>query len=235
MGIELEKVIPWGRSYDEYVRMFDLTETDLRLRILGCGDGPASFNATLSKRGGDVVSIDPTYVFDAAQIERRLSETYDVVMSQMRQNQDDYVWQEILSVDHLGQIRMSAMADFLQDFPKGKDEHRYIPGELPVLPFEADQFDLALCSHFLFLYSAHFSSEFHIQAITELLRVAREVRIFPILTLDGTPSPYVQDTYDRFSSAGYDVETTRVPYEFQRDGNQMLVIRPRVQAHRAGA
>jgi len=40
MGFTLAKVVPWGRSYDEYIRMFSLTEADLGLRILGCGDGP---------------------------------------------------------------------------------------------------------------------------------------------------------------------------------------------------
>ena len=41
----LDKVVPWGRSFDEYQRMFALTENDLGLKIVGCGDGPANFNA----------------------------------------------------------------------------------------------------------------------------------------------------------------------------------------------
>lgn len=47
MGFTLDKVVPWGRSYDEYVSMFDLSGADLGVRILGCGDGPAEFNAAL--------------------------------------------------------------------------------------------------------------------------------------------------------------------------------------------
>ncbi len=43
MGFTLDKIVPWGRSYDEYVSMFGLTKADLGLRILGCGDGPAGF------------------------------------------------------------------------------------------------------------------------------------------------------------------------------------------------
>ncbi len=68
MGFTLEKVVPWGRSYDEYVSMFDLSGIDLGLRILGCGDGPAAFNTVLTKQGGNIVSIDPIYVFEAEQI-----------------------------------------------------------------------------------------------------------------------------------------------------------------------
>jgi hypothetical protein len=226
MGFTLDKVVPWGRSFDEYVNMFDLTEKDLSLHILGCGDGPAAFNATLTKRGGSVVSVDPVYVFDTAQIKSRITETYEAVMAQMHKNQDDYAWGDIPSVEQLGKIRMSAMENFLADFDSGKEVGRYVAGELPSLPFENKQFDIALSSHFLFLYSAHLSAEFHIQAIQEMLRVAREVRIFPLLALDGVSSPYLPAVNEHFSRDGCSVETARVPYEFQRGGNEMLVIKP---------
>ena len=58
VGFRLDEVVPWGRSFDEYVAMFALTEEDLQRRILGCGDGPASFNRGVTERGGDVVSVD---------------------------------------------------------------------------------------------------------------------------------------------------------------------------------
>jgi hypothetical protein len=36
--IKRNKVIPWGRSFEEYRRMFALADEDLAGRILGCGD-----------------------------------------------------------------------------------------------------------------------------------------------------------------------------------------------------
>jgi hypothetical protein len=225
MGFTLEKVVPWGRSYDEYVSMFGLTERDLKLRVLGCGDGPAAFNSVLTKRGGNVVSLDPIYVFDAAQIKIRVSETYETVMTQMRKNKSDYVWRNIASVEQLGGVRMSAMEIFLADFEAGKQEGRYISGELPSLPFERGQFDIALSSHFLFLYSAHLSAEFHIQALQEMLRVAHEVRVFPLLTLDGALSPHLTFVKEYLANHDFEVEIKCVPYEFQRGGNEMLVIK----------
>lgn len=72
MGFALENVVPWGRSYDEYVAMFSLSESDLNGRILGCGDGPAAFNAHLSKQGGQIVSVDPLYRFTAEEIRKRI-------------------------------------------------------------------------------------------------------------------------------------------------------------------
>ncbi|MHB1478999.1 MAG: class I SAM-dependent methyltransferase [Acidithiobacillus ferrooxidans] len=226
MGVTLDKVVPWGRSYDEYVSMFGLSEDDLTLRILGCGDGPAAFNSLLTECGGSVVSVDPIYAFDAAQIRTRVAEAYDIVMTQARKNQDDYVWEAIPSVEQLGSIRMSAMENVLADFDTGKQEGRYIAGELPSLPFDNGQYDIALSSHFLFLYSAQLSAEFHLQALQEMLRVSREVRVFPLLTLDGTPSPYLHLVNGHFEKNGFDVKIKRVPYEFQRGGNEMLVIKP---------
>jgi len=226
MGFTLDKVVPWGRSYDEYVSMFGLTDVDLGLRILGCGDGPAAFNAVLTKQGGKIVSVDPIYVFDAEQIRSRISETYEPVMAQMRKNQNDYVWGAISSVEQLGHLRMSAMETFLADFDAGKNDGRYISGELPSLPFENGEFDMALSSHFLFLYSAHLSADFHLQALHEMLRVAREVRVFPMLTLDGASSPHFRFVNEHLADHGFAVEVKRVPYEFQRGGNEMLVIKP---------
>jgi hypothetical protein len=225
VGFTLEKVVPWGRSYEEYVNMFGLTEADLGLRILGCGDGPAGFNSELTKRGGHIVSVDPVYVFDAEQIRARISETYETVMTQMHKNHGDYVWGVIPSAEQLGRLRMSAMEIFLADFDAGKQEGRYIPGELPSLPFASREFDIALSSHFLFLYSAHLLAEFHLQALQEMLRVACEVRVFPLLTLDSAPSPHRHFVIEHLANHGFGVEIKRVPYEFQRGGNEMLVIK----------
>ncbi len=226
MGFTLEKVLPWGRSYDEYVRMFGLTEVDLGRCIIACGDGPSAFNSVLTKKGGNIVSIDPLDVCDAEQIRSRISESYETVMAQMRQNQSNYVWGAIPSIEQLGSLRMFAMETFLADFDAGKDEGRYIPGELPSLPFESEKFDIALSSHFLFLYSAHLSAEFHLQALQEMLRVAREVRVFPLLALDGSLSPHLVFVKNHLACHDFNVDIQPVPYEFQRGGNEMLVIKP---------
>ena len=83
-------------------------------------------------------------------------------------------------MEELGQLRMAAMEEFLLDYDRGKAEGRYVNAELPNLPFQDHIFDLALCSHFLFLYSSTLDGEFHIAAIREMCRVAHQVRIFPL-------------------------------------------------------
>lgn len=223
----LEEVVPWGRSFDEYSRMFGLTDDDLAQRILGCGDGPASFNAEATRRGAAVISCDPIYRWETVHIRQRIAATYSQVLEQTRLNADEFVWESIRSVEELGRIRMAAMEAFLDDYGQGKAEGRYVEGELPTLPFADSSFDLALCSHLLFLYSVQLGEAFHRQSLRELCRLAREVRIFPMVALGGQPSPYIDGSVAELRGAGHDVSLERVPYEFQRGGNEMMRIRTR--------
>ncbi|MDC8449654.1 MAG: SAM-dependent methyltransferase [Nitrospira sp.] len=220
----LDQVVPWGRSFDEYRLMFAMDEVDFSGRILGCGDGPASFNAYATRRSASVVSCDPIYRWSADEIGERIDQTYRLVLEQTRQNQHEFVWDSIQSVEELGRVRMAAMQEFLADFLEGTAEGRYIEAELPSLPFEDAAFDLALCSHLLFLYSAQLGEAFHHAAVMELCRVAREVRIFPLLALGGAPSPFIEGSVRLLRQAGREVVFEQAPCEFQRGGNQMMRV-----------
>jgi hypothetical protein len=145
-------------------------------------------------------------------------------MDQTRANQNLYLWEAIQSPDELGRVRLAAMRDFLADYDLGKSEGRYVAAELPYLPFPSASFDLALCSHFLFLYTDHLSLAFHAQAIEAMCRVSREVRIFPLMTYNAQPSPYIEPLTERLREAGHAVSIDSVPYEFQRGGNKMMRI-----------
>ena len=123
----LDQVVPWGRSFDEYRRMFALSENDLRSSILGCADGPASFNAEALSAGYRVVSCDPLYRCNTDQIRERV-------------------------------------------------------------------------------------------------RVAHEVRVFPLLALGGERSPYMDALQKRLGAEGYATRIEKVHYEFQRGGNQMMRV-----------
>lgn len=224
MGLTLEQIVPWGRSLAEYIQMFGLTAADRKGRILDCGGGPASFNAELTQQGGAVISCDPVYQFSAAEIAQRITETRPLILKGVQENLDRYVWQVITSPEHLVEVRMAAMQQFLADFPQGLEAGRYRLEALPNLPFHNHQFDLALCSHLLFTYSDHLSWEFHQAAIAEMLRVAQEVRLFPLLKLSGEPSPFVAPLCEHLTHQGYQVQIKPVDYEFQRGGNQLLQV-----------
>lgn len=204
--------------------MFDLDEDLLTGRILGCADGSASFNAEMTALGRSVVSCDPVYQFSATGIRERVEVMYPVILEQVRQSESDYVWDVIPTPEVLGEIRLAAMERFLADYEDGLANGRYLPHALPNLPFDSDAFDLALRSHFLFLYSKKLDTDFHVTAVLELLRVAKEVRIFPLLDLNCELSAHVQPVCGRLAALGHEVRITAVPYEFQRGGNEMMRI-----------
>ena len=226
VAIELKEVVPWGRSMAEYIGMFDLRESHLSSRILGCGDGPASFNVEMTELNRNVISCDPVYVFTAGQIRQRVEETRDYMIDAVRAHPEGFVWNRIRSPEHLRDMRMGAMEKFIADFSTGLRQGRYIAASLPDLPFASASFDLALCSHLLFLYSDHLSLDFHIRSIIEMCRVARECRIFPLLMLGSRPSSHVAPVIKRLNGLGYTTEIRTVPYEFQKGGNEMLAVTP---------
>lgn len=204
--------------------MFALTPRDLRGRILDCGAGPASFNAEATAAGHRITSCDPLYRFSAPDIRHRVEETAATVLGTVREHADRFVWRDIESPERLGQLRLAAMDRFLRDLPAGLEEGRYRDDALPHLPFGDDDFDLALCSHLLFLYSDALSLEFHLAAIEEMCRVAGEARIFPLLGAYGEPSPHLDPVIHQLEERGYGVERRRVPYEFLRGADEMLAV-----------
>ena len=227
MDFHYKDIIPWGRSFDEYLDMFNLSEADLARGIVDVGGGPASFNALMYQRSMPIVSVDPIYRYSEAELRQRIQETYDDVIAQARQNQDKFVWTHISSVDELAEIRMQAMDTFCQDLESGKQQGRYINASLPNLPFPDGHFDLVLSAHLLFFYSANRDLAFHLDAIQELLRIGTEVRIFPIVDVNSNPSPFLSLVIDELEKDGIVCSVERVPYHFQKTGNEMLRLRAR--------
>ena len=223
--MKLESIVPWGRSFEEYRSFFNLAETDLQKRILGCGDGPANFNAVLTQQGGNIISVDPIYEFTADQIRSRIDEVYAQIMSQVEHNRDNYIWGIIKNVAELGKVRMHAMNQFLSDYDAGLQFGRYISASLSSLPFTDHQFELALCSHFLFLYSEHLNLDQHILSMMELCRIAEEVRVYPLISLDGFESMHLSTVIKALDKGGIHVALQTVDYQFQKGATSMLVAR----------
>lgn len=224
MAFQLNNVVPWGRNMEEYKSMFLLNEEDMKKKIAGFGDGPASFNFEAHCLGCDITSYDPIYQFNKKELEKRIEDVRGIVMQQMSENMDNYIWTEIRDLNQLEQIRMDAMRLFLNDFETGLSEGRYRYHELPnCLPIEENYYDIGLSSHFLLLYT-QLGFDFHMKAIGEMLRVCKEVRIFPVVDLDACQTKLISDVINEFKKK-YDVALKATNYQFQKNANKMLVIR----------
>ncbi len=116
MAFKLNSVVPWGRNLAEYRLMFLLNDEDMKKKIAGFGDGPASFNCEATRQGHNITSFDPIYQFSTEEIRGRIDEVRDVVMKQMSENTDNYVWTHIKNLEELENTRMSAMRLFLEDY-----------------------------------------------------------------------------------------------------------------------
>jgi ubiquinone/menaquinone biosynthesis C-methylase UbiE len=220
--VTITQPVPWGRSLAEYRAMFALDGPAGGASVLDVAAGPASFAAEWAAGGGRAVACDPLYALGKAQIQERLVGARDAVGEVLAANPKRFVWRTFPGPEALIRVRLVTAERFLADLERGRGESRYVAGALPHLPFADRAFDLGLCSHFLFLYGEAFGPEFHLAALAELTRVAKEVRVFPLLAMDGRPSPHLAIVAAGLHRAGVRVAVDRVAYEVLRGGNEML-------------
>jgi SAM-dependent methyltransferase len=214
-----------ARSFEEYLAMFDLTEHELRGDILDCPGGGASFTARAAALDGvRALAVDPVYATPATDLARLVIDETERGTAHTAAGADRYLWHFFGDTNGHRSIRQRSASLFADDLLA--NPRRYVTAALPELPFADGSFDLVLCSHFLFTYADRLDLEFHRQALEELHRVSRgEVRIFPVLDQAGRSLDTLLDALRAgLQARGVASELRSVPYEFQRGGNQMLVL-----------
>jgi SAM-dependent methyltransferase len=212
-----------GRTFAEYRWMFDLAAGDLNGRaVLDCGGGAGAFTAAAAELAGRAVAADPLYGPPAATLEPELSAAVETNVAQLREKRDLFVWDVYGDVETRGRYLRAATERFLADY--AANPGRYVAAAVPSLPFVAGAFDLALVANLLFLYDDRLDLAFHLAAVRELVRVAGEVRVFPLSSLDATRSVLVDPFVDRLRADGLSARFESVPYEFQPGATEMLVV-----------
>ncbi len=221
----IDKVVCSSRGYDEYLRMFDLDENDLGSgRILDCAAGAASFTAELLERGHDAVATDVLYDIDPDMLEKKCESDLSSIMESLSKVQDMYIWSYFKDPNEQRKRRTANYRKFIQDYRKRMGD-RYIKSTQPNLPFSDNEFSLVLSSHFLFVYDDRLGYEFHRGCVQEMLRVSsKEVRIFPLVGLDGKRSLFIERVNQDPFFAEVDLEISSVSYEFFRGADEMLRI-----------
>ncbi len=224
MSLDLSRIVFIGRTFEEYMAMFGLTEEDIRgRRILDCPAGACSFTARARSYDTDVTATDIAYYHPATQLAEKGLTDLQHTMENMEKAQSNYVWDYFQTIEAWKNHRSQALADCSLDMKQHPD--RYIASTLPQLPFADDAFDLTLSAHFLFMYADRLDYDFHVKTIQELMRVTtQEIRIFPLVDLSSNRYAYLDRLIEYIEGQGYQTEEITVPYEFQKGANGTLRI-----------
>jgi hypothetical protein len=209
-----------ARSFDEYRAMFALTGSDLSASVLDCPGGGSSFTAQANQAGASAIAADPVYARSGDSLAALVMAETQRGRAHTAAGSGRYVWDFYGDLDGHERVRRLSAEAFSRDLIA--HPARYVPASLPRLPFPGSRFDLVLSSHFLFTYADRLDLEFHRAALRELHRVTRrEVRVFPLLQQGGRPVPALSQLLATLSIPH---RIQQVGYEFQRGGNEMLVL-----------
>jgi len=226
MSLQLDNIIITGRTYGEYCAFFGLHPETLRgKKVLDCPGGAASFTSYAKKEGIRAVAVDPIYSLEHERIKQIGQKSIETIYRDTSW-MDGYNMDFYESVRNHRRFRETALREFLKDY----NRHDYLAAELPHLPFEAGAFDLVLSSHLLFVYDDRLDLAFHLAAIREMMRVGKELRIFPLsdfknsrLGKERNFSPLLYEVIASLEGE-FDLRIVPVDFEFQPGAGSMLVV-----------
>ncbi|CAM2948242.1 hypothetical protein [Legionella worsleiensis] len=220
----MRNLVLWGHDVNEYKEMFDLSEEEIHTKILEFGCGPSAVNTQLNKKNIEVVSCDPLFVLDKDTLYSKSVLIFSQMAEEIKAVQDHFDFSQSGGFEHLLAKRKAGFEQFFADYPQGKTEGRYLGVNDCQLPFADFTFDFALCSHYLFADLENQSVAFHLDVLRELARVAKEVRIFPLIDKDGNTSPFLGPVLLSLQQENYGIEVREVAFHLQKSGNAMLRV-----------
>ena len=169
--------------------------------------------------------VDIIYEFSKNEIERQGIKTLEKIY-QNTSWIDSYKMDFYKTKENHKKHREDALKGFLKDY--NLDDYIYC--ELPNLPFENKEFDLLLSSHLFFVYDDRLDYDFHKNSILEMLRVSKEVRLFPLVDIQNSKvleeknfSPFVYKIIEELSK-DFKCEIIKTDFEFQVKASYYLKI-----------
>lgn len=208
------------RTIDDYRAMFDLSESDLKRSILDYPANISCFNAQMHTLGfNKVVSADPYYDLTPLDMSRHVDHVIQKLSEQLPVDLGHMSKDEKVTLDQLLNDWNYQSQLFMSDYSDGQKEGRYRKAQLPRLPFEDFQFELALCADLLFVDDQPAE-----EMIMELCRVAHEVRIFPLLNETGEIADSIGPSLLMLQNKDYGIEVREVPYILTKGKHAMLRV-----------
>lgn len=220
----MRKLVLWGHGIEEYREMFDLPQEEKNSTILEYGCGPSAVNYQQTQLHKKVVSCDPLFVLDKDTLFAKAKMIFANMAEEVKQHQDQFDFSRSGSLDKLSQERQEGMKLFFADYERGKADGRYLGVTDYHLPFADFAFDYALSSHYFFADLEDQTVDFHLFAIRELARVAKEVRIFPLIDREGKTSQFLGPVLLGLQQDNYGVEVREVDFHLHKSGNAMLRV-----------
>ncbi|CAM4439006.1 MAG: hypothetical protein LEGION0403_FIIPPAGN_00055 [Legionella sp.] len=220
----MRKLVLWGHNVDEYREMFDLSIEDMNARILEYGCGPSAVNVQQFHEAHEAVSCDPLFVLDKDTLSSKAVMIFSEMVHEIQTEQDKFDFSEYGSLEQLIEKRQKGMNEFFADYEQGKAEGRYYGAADYHLPYPDFSFDFALSAHYLFADLEDQTLDFHLNVIRELARVAKEVRVFPLIDREGKTSELLGPVLLQLQQENYGVEVREVDYHLHQAENAMLRV-----------
>jgi hypothetical protein len=220
----MRKRVLWGHHVSEYKEMFDVSDASLQANILEYGCGASAVNTELHQEGTTMVSIDPLFALSKPELIQKVTDDFDERVEQVFLDQAQFNVENYGGMDAFLASRRAGMDAFFADYNAGVEEGRYKALVDGALPFENFSFDLALSSHYLFANAADDAVAYHLETIQELARVAKEVRLFPLIERAGTPSVLLGPVLLGLQQANFGTEVREVSCALYPEGNAMLRV-----------
>jgi hypothetical protein len=223
--LELNRFVFIGRTWEEYLLIFNLKEEQLiGKHVLDCPGGACSFTAAANQKGIISAAVDAAYYYSIEALEKKGLDDIEYTISKIEEVKDRCRWDYFEDTEQLKKERVKALTQCINDMRA--DNTRYFPAVLPILPFKNNSFDITLSAHLLFMYADKIDYNFHLQTIKEMMRVTKEeIRIFPITDMNGKRYEQIDEIKEWVSTKGWEVTEIKVPYELHRNVNTMLKLR----------
>lgn len=220
----MRKLLLWGNHLDDYQSMFDLSAANLFGHILEYGCGPTAVNSQLTWSGHRIDSFDPLFNLDKEHIIPRVESIFETMVARLHSNQEHFDFSSFGGIDALIAQRRQGLNEFFADYEQGQEESRYQALVDYRIPRDDFYFDLALSANYLFADLDDQDVNFHLQVIKEMARVAKEVRIFPLVDRNGQPSPFLGPVLLGLQEENYGIEIKKINYSLQSGANAMLRV-----------
>jgi hypothetical protein len=209
----------WIHNSNDYFTMFNLKPEDFHGPVLDCPGGFSTFNKSMHEQDSAVVSVDSMYNLSALDMSKHIELVIEGLADQLESHKKRIHYPNSQVPEDIIKVWRGYADEFLGDYSNGKAEDRYLSSDLKILPFENHQFNLALCPHLLFR-----NAQDPLPLLKEFLRVAVEVRLYPLLDKNGEVIDTLGPSMLWMQEENLGVEVREIPYRMQQGSNAMLRI-----------